>query len=354
MKRKYLIPFLLFAFANLVMGMYSGLGRMGWSLSFEPGYLHHGAIMVGGFLSTLIALEKIIPLKRKVLFVIPFLSGISILFFWFGLFDIGVILLIISSAGLVAVYSIYLNRQQDIYMWLMLFSAVFLLIGNLVLATKKFYPMALPWWMAFVLFTIVSERMELSKFLPVSKTQKNFLLGFTSLFIVGILLPFHSVGNYFSGLSLVLIGAWLMKFDVIRINLRKTGLTKFTGTALLSGYIALIFVGIFLMALPAIPLAYDATVHTFFLGFVFTMIFAHGPIILPGVIGIAVKPFDTFLYVPLFLLQFSLLIRVGADLNLIDTSFQLTSGYLSAASILLYFVTLISAMTRSLRNAKAI
>lgn len=285
---------------------------------------------------------------------IPALSGMSIFFFWFGSFEAGVIMLIISSAGLVGVYSLYLNRQQDIYMWLMLFSAVFLLIGNLVLVTKKFYPMALPWWMAFVLFTIVSERMELSKFLPVSKAQKNFLLGFVALFVVGILLPFHSVGNYFSGLSLVLTGAWLMKFDVIRINLRKTGLTKFTGTALLCGYIALVLVGVFLMALRDIPLAYDATVHTFFLGFVFTMIFAHGPVILPGVIGISVKPFHPFLYVPLFLLQFSLLMRIAADLNLIDTSLQLISGYFSAVSILLYFVTLISVMTRSLRNGKPV
>ena len=208
--------------------------------------------------------------------------------------------------------------------------------------------------MAFVLFTIVSERLELSKFLPVSKNQKLALVVFAALFVVGILMPFHSVGNYVSGLALILVGTWLMKYDVIRINLRKTGLTKFSGVALLAGYIALVFTGVFLIALPNVALAYDATVHTFFLGFVITMIFAHGPIILPGVLGLSVKPFHRALYAPLFLLLFSLLVRISADLNIISINFQLLSGFLSVTSILLYFFTLIFVTIRLLRHAKAV
>lgn len=354
MARKSLIPFLLFAFANLIFGMYSGLGRMGWTITFKEGYLHHGAIMVGGFLGTLIALEKIIPLKKPFLLVIPLISGISIFFLWAGSFFIGVSLLILASVGLIIVYIIYLSRQQDLYMWIMLFSAVFLCTGNVVLLSKKFYPIALPWWMAFVLFTIVSERLELSKFLPVSKKQKIFLLLFATLFVAGILMPFHSVGNYVSGLALILVGTWLMKFDVIRINLRKTGLTKFSGVALLAGYISLVFTGVFLIALPNVALAYDATVHTFFLGFVITMIFAHGPIILPGVLGLSVKPFHPALYVPLSLLLFSLVMRISADLSLISINFQLVSGYLSGVSILLYFLTLIFVIIRLRWHAKAV
>jgi hypothetical protein len=354
MARKYLIPFLLFAFANLIFGMYAGLGRMGWTITFREGYLHHGAIMVGGFLGTLIALEKIIPLKKRSLLVIPLLSGISIFFLWAGSFLVGVSLLLLASAGLIIVYIIYLNRQQDLYMWIMLFSAVFLFTGNAVLLSKKFYPIALPWWMAFVLFTIVSERLELSKFLPVTKKQKLALVLFAALFVVGVLMPFHSIGNYISGLALILVGTWLMKFDVIRINLRKSGLTKFSGVSLLAGYIALVFTGVFLIALPNVALAYDATVHTFFLGFVITMIFAHGPIILPGVLGLSVKPFHPALYAPLSLLLFSLLVRISADLNIISINFQLVSGYLSGVSILLYFFTLIFVTIRLLRHAKAV
>lgn len=354
MNRKYLIPFLLFVFINLLFGMYSGLGRMGWTSGFLQGYLHHGAIMVGGFLGTLIALEKVIPLHKKALLVVPALSALSIFFLSSGNFSVGVSLLILASVGLMIVYGIYLYRQPEIYMWLMLGSAACLFIGNVVLLSKKFYPTALPWWMAFLLFTIVSERLELSKFLPVTKNQKLLLLGFLALFIAGILTSFHGTGNYLSGASLVLVSAWLLRHDVVKINLRKKGLTKFSGVALLSGYLALLLTGIFFIALPDLAYAYDALVHTFFLGFVFSMIFAHGPIILPGVVGFMVKPYHPALYVPLSLLLFSLLLRLSADLGLADLSLQLVSGYLSAISILLYFATVVTVMVISLRHAKTV
>jgi hypothetical protein len=352
MNRKYLIPFLMFVFVNLVLGMYAGLGRMGWTFPFLDGYLHHGAIMVGGFLGTLIALEKVIPLKHKALLAIPAVSASSIIFFWTGNFLVGAIMLIIASIGLILVYSIYLTRQREVYMWLMLFSAVCLFIGDVVLLQERFYPMALPWWMAFLLFTIVSERLELSKFLPVTAKHKALLVAFLILFVVGIIIPFHSTGNYLSGASLILISIWLLRHDVIRINLRKKGLTKYSGIALLCGYVSLLLTGVFMVALPAVVFAYDVVVHTFFLGFVFCMIFAHGPIILPGVVGFMVKPYHDFLYVPLTLLTSSLALRIAADLNVVSSSFQLVSGYISAASILLYFATLVTVLARSQRHAK--
>lgn len=353
MNRKYLIPFLLFVFVNLLFGMYSGLGRMGWTSEFLEGYLHHGAIMVGGFLSTLIALEKVIPLKKKILLAGPALSATSIFFLWSGNFNVGVSLLIAASIGLIVVYAIYLYRQPEIYMWLMLGSAACLFVGNVVLFSREFYPLALPWWMSFLLLTIVSERLELSKFLPVTTNQKYILLGFISLFIAGIFSAFHGIGNYLSGASLVLVSIWLLRHDVIRINLRKRGLTRFSGVALLSGYLALLLTGVFFISLPDSPFAYDALVHTFFIGFVFAMIFAHGPIILPGVVGVMVKPYHPVLYVPLAFLQLSLLLRLSADLGLVDFSLQLMSGYLSAVSILIYFATVVTVLVKSIRNAKA-
>jgi hypothetical protein len=55
---------------------------------------------------------------------------------------------------------------------------------------------------------------------------------------------------------------------------------------------------------------YIPAIHTFFLGFVFSMIFAHGPIILPGVLGISIKPYHPLLYVWLFFLHASWTIRL--------------------------------------------
>jgi hypothetical protein len=58
---------------------------------------------------------------------------------------------------------------------------------------------------------------------------------------------------------------------------------------------------------------YDAMVHAVFIGFVLTMIFAHGPIILPAIAGVAFT-YSPLLYVPLVLLQSSMVLRVAGDL----------------------------------------
>ena len=59
---------------------------------------------------------------------------------------------------------------------------------------------------------------------------------------------------------------------------------------------------------------YDAMLHTVFVGFVFAMIFAHAPIILPAILGRTTSPYQPALYVPLLLLHASLLLRVVGDL----------------------------------------
>ena len=66
-----------------------------------------------------------------------------------------------------------------------------------------------------------------------------------------------------------------------------------------------------------------------------------------------IKPYHAALYAPLVLLHVSLLLRLSADLGLVDFSLQLVSGYLSAISILLYFATVVTVMVQSLRHAKA-
>src|SRR3970040_2091918 len=181
--------------------------------------------------------------------------------------------------------------------------------------------------MGFLLFTIVSERLELSKFLPVTRAAKIFLLGSLGLFLIGLIVPFHGPGTYFSGTALVLISLWLLRYDIVRVNIRKEGLTRFTGYALIFCYNAMLLDGIFLMTFPEVPYAYDAIVHTFFLGFVFSMIFAHGPTILPGVLGLSGKPYHPFLYVPLFTMAFSVLMRITADAGILPEPFRMVSGW---------------------------
>lgn len=343
--------FVLLAIASLIVGMWTGLTRLGLEIIHLNATAHHGAIMVGGFLGTLISLEKAIPLQKKIYLAIPVVSASSIVFFLTGHFTYSLLALVLASIGLCIIYAAYLIRQYDLNLLLMFLGALFWMVGNILLLTRNFYPLSFPWWMAFLLFTIVAERLELSKFLPVTKTNKNILLIFLGVFLSGALLPFHTYGAYFSGTGLLLISLWLMRFDVVRITIKKKGLTRFTGIALLSGYIALLFDGIFLIIFPNTPFAYDAILHTFFIGFIISMIFAHGPIIFPGVLGSPVKPFHPLLYLPLVLLITSVAVRVLADATLIPISYRFASGWISTVSILLYLATMVTLLIRGTRHA---
>jgi len=233
----------------------------------------------------------------------------------------------------------------------MLVGAGCLIVGNAMLIKTQFYPASFPWWMGFLLLTITAERIELSKFLPVSSNAKYLLLSFLAVFLLGLLIPFHGMGKYLSAFAMIGIAVWMLKHDVMRIGLKKEGLTKFSSVALLIANGWLIVNGILLISIPDTAYSYDILVHSFFIGYTFAMIFAHGPIILPGVLGITAKPFHFILYGWLFLVQGSLFLRLIAD-SLFNAEWRRWSGILSGIGILLYFITLVVLVVREQRNAK--
>lgn len=331
------------AIINLLAGMFSGLGRLGWEVPLPEAYAHHGAIMVGGFLGTLIALEKVIPLKQPWFYMGPLLSASSVVVFLYGDFQVAVAMQLLAGVIFVMVYEAYLRKQRNLPLWLAGAGAFSWVIASGLLYWERFYPMVFPWYIAFLLFTIVSERLELTRFLPVTAKDRRVLLLFLALYGVGLVAPFHLWGKYVSGFALVGVSVWLLRFDVIRLTLRKEGLVRFTAVALLCGYVTLMIEGFFLLFLGDRVYAYDMVLHNFFLGFVFCMIFAHGPIILPGVLGLSVKPYSPFFYVPLFLLLGSLLVRLGADAMLLPESLRAVSGWFSMGAVLLYFLSMIMA-----------
>jgi hypothetical protein len=340
------VPFVALAILCLLAGLWSGLNRIGWSLAPLPAIAHHGAIMVGGFLGTLISLEKIIPLKQKFLYSIPLTSALSVVFFIVDQPSLAILLLTLASIGFAGVLSYYFSRQRSLIYILMLAGAAQWLIGNTMLLTKQFYPLAFPWWMGFVLFIITSERLELMNFLPVSSSSKKLLISLLVIFVIGVLLSFHGVGNVVCGISVAGVSLWLMKNDLVGINIRKHRLTKFVAVSLLAGYIALLLTGVLLVTLSNQWFAYDVIVHTFFIGFVFSMIFAHGPVILPGVLGTSIKPFHKILYVWLFAMQGSWVLRIFADV-LAAFSLRQISGMLSTSAIVAYFISMVVITFRS-------
>lgn len=346
------LPLLAMAIICLFLGLWAGLSRIGWNVPVLPVTAHHGAVMIGGFLGSLISLEKIIPLKKKLLLLIPLLSAVSVAFFMGNQYEIAIILLISSSAGLCFAFAIYLTTERNRIYLLMLMGAVSWLIGNLLLLSTHFYPLAFPWWVAFILLIIAAERIELMKFLPIGKLNKNFFTCLVLLFPVGVLFPFHGNGNLICGSSLAGASIWLLRFDLIGINMTKSGLSKYVATALLAGYIALFMTGIFFFTVVGKMMGYDLLIHSFFIGFTFSMIFAHGPMILPGVLGIPnVKPYHNTLYVWLITLHVSWILRAVGDITMLFEMRKI-SGLITSFAIMGYFITLAVITLHSQRHAK--
>ena len=80
---------------------------------------------------------------------------------------------------------------------------------------------------------------------------------------------------------------------------------------------------------------YDAELHTVLIGFAFSMIFGHAPIILPAVLRVTMIYWSA-LYVPLALLHAGLVLRVAGDLTL-NLPLRAWGGMLNVVAILLYF-----------------
>jgi hypothetical protein len=96
--------------------------------------------------------------------------------------------------------------------------------------------------------------------------------------------------------------------------------------------------------------AYDATLHAIFLGFVFSMVFGHAPVILPSVTRLAV-PYHPFFYAHWALLQLSLLLRVIALPAGMADAYPLAAA-LNGIAILLFMLNTISAVVRGRLKAK--
>jgi hypothetical protein len=93
--------------------------------------------------------------------------------------------------GLIGICVDLVLRFRETYHYPQLLGAICWLLGNIFLLQSNFYPKAVPFWIAFLFLTILSERMELSRFLPLKTWQKNSLWAVLSVFVLGLFLPYH-------------------------------------------------------------------------------------------------------------------------------------------------------------------
>lgn len=334
------------ALLSLLLGILTGWLRLGWDVPLSLAAGEHGLLMMGGFFGTLISLERAVVVKSRWALLVPLVQVLGVPALLLNQFTWAIWLFMAGAAGMAFIVYSFLARFREPFYYLLFGGSLALLIGHILLLRTHFYPTAVPWWMAFLLFTITGERLELSRFVPLKPYQRGLLWIALGIFTFGVVQPFDGLGQTVTGLGMVMVGGWLLRFDMARRLLFRTGQHRYMGSLLIMGYGWLMVSGLLLVLPVTFPFAYDAILHTFFTGFVLSMIFAHGPIILPSVLGFRGSFFQPVLYVGSLLQSVGLLIRVGADVTGNPTG-RLAGGVLQGLAIFLFLGSMIYVVIRS-------
>jgi hypothetical protein len=357
MKKVTPFPFLFIGLLSLLAAMWAGLSRLGWGWPvLQPALpMSHGPLLVSGFLGTVIGLERAVALSSSLTveqghrwtYLGPILTGLGALSLIMGLPDpLGPALMTLGSLSLVAVFGLILRIQLAPYTLTMAAGALLWGVGNsLWLLGWPIYSVV-SWWMGFLILTIAGERLELGRILRHSNLIQAIFGIIIGVFLSGLLLSLFNLdgGARLTGVAMAALALWLLRYDVARYTVRKSGLTRFMALCLLTGYGWLGLSGLLSLSFGGVVAGfhYDAILHAVFVGFVMSMIFAHAPIIFPAITGKPI-PFRAVFYLHLALLHLSLLLRVGSDLIYWLPGRQ-WGGLLNVVAILLFMVNTLLAM----------
>ena len=337
---------------SLFCGIAGGLLRVGIVLpaAADAAWLgqaavFHAALMICGFLGTVIGIERAVAVKLRIAFVAPLASGLAGVCLLLGQAAAGAWLAVLAAVAFTAVTALVVHRQRAAHTVLLLVAAAAWLVGNLLFATGIGRAAPLPWWFAFLVMTVAAERLEMTRLLRRSAEAGGLLFAVLALMLVGAawFATSPAAGGLLFGLSLTLLAAWLGVFDIARRTVRAHGLSRYMAVSLLGGYVWLAVAGVAWMGM-AFGLPWrDAALHALGLGFIVSMMMGHAPVILPAVARVKLS-FSGFFYVPLLLLHVSLIVRLGfGGVDASDASARALGAALNAVAILVFIATLAGA-----------
>jgi hypothetical protein len=358
------LPLLTVILAAMAIGITAGLGRIGWAVpavGMDRAALH-GPILIAGVFGTLIALERAIAMRTVTARtwtpadLAPVLGGAgTIVLLVTGATVPALALLTAGAAGLVAINLEMLRRHPSLDIATMLVGAFFLLLADAAWLAGRNIALLTPWWIAFLVLTITGERVELARILYRGPSGRLAFVLAVGLYVATLLFMIIDapLGVRASGLGLLAMTAWLLRHDVAWMTVHHPGLPRYAAVCLLTGYVWLGVAGIILVATPHLwaGLTYDAFLHAILLGFVFSMIFAHAPFILPGIVGRRMG-YVAAAWMPLVLLHVSVAVRIVGDL-VANQRLRQDAGLLSAVAILLYGLVAVFGLLRGPQPASA-
>jgi hypothetical protein len=338
------LPLLAAGMLSLVFGIAAGLARLGFDTG-APAALH-GPLMGGAFLGTVISLERAVALGALWAYGAPLATACAGLVWILGLpLEAGGMLLTAGGFVLIAASIAVWRRQRELHNLVLGAGAACLAVGGAACAAG-FISEATPAWLGFLVLTIAGERLELSRFMPPSPGAKKWFAGICLALFLGIFLAILVPQSGWKAVaaSLLALAGWLAAKDIARRTIREQGLTRYIAAALLSGYLWLAIGALIALVAPDFAPgrpAWDAALHAWFLGFVFSMIFGHAPIIAPALLRVQLR-YSAWFYLPLVVLHCTLAERIAGDL-IANHATRVRGALGNAAAIALFILTMLYA-----------
>ncbi|MEW6753851.1 MAG: hypothetical protein AB1505_23150 [Candidatus Latescibacterota bacterium] len=347
-----------FPYALLVAGLLillaalaSGLARFGWAVPVpDPGLLfRHGALMVGGVLGTLVALERALALGSRWALPAPLLcalGGLGMLALPGSLWP--PVLITLGSTALVSVYALGMQREPGAATAAGGLGALLWLTGNALWVAQWPLFVVTLWWLAFLLLNLTAAPLQES--LESGLGPLVAYLAATGLLVLGLLLDTAGfvaqwrvspsalplfLGQRPIGLALLSTALWMGWWYRPGPLLRQGGAARFGAVCLLSGYAWLAASGLVALLTGQLTTGpyRDVALHAFFTGFVAAAVFGGAPRLRALLLG---RPAAShpILYLALAALQLGMVLRIAGDLAGVQST-QQWGGGLSAAAVLL-------------------
>lgn len=355
LKGSILIGIFSFVFAILI-GIWRIALTRGFILPSIPEFLPpHGNLMIGAFLGTLIIFERMFALPVKWLIWTPYIWGISsaLIHIDFPLFKIlNIVALLGWGIHRFIAYKTFKHLLNPLIEFLSYVALSIALLSHGGLAGSIESALA---GFSFAIAVIGAERIELT--LGFNRTSAKVLylslivyLGISiinSLFylipvqIVGIILLFVSIGLIYNDSVIIVY--------VKGFALAQGALHKFARETLIVAYLWLIFASISIILWNQIQaVAKDVVFHSIGLGFIFTMILSHAPIVLGSTLGKMPKRIPSRILFYLF--QLMTIVRVFTDL-FVTVSVELWSwaGWITGTLHFIFFILYILSVLRSFK-----
>lgn len=362
------------AMVALLSGLDAALLRLGLAApapSMDLANLH-GPLMVFGFLGTAIALERAVALQSdrkrssKLAYLAPaasvaatIIALVQIVLLGEGATRLGpAVAWGIAMAGMCAMYVIVWRRQPMIAVLVQGMGALAGLGGVLLWGRGFEAAQIVPWWCAFLVLTIIGERLELARIAFARGATESRILGEALALMVALVLSVYvpEVGYPILGAALIVLVLDTAGHDVARRTISSAGITRFMAACMLAGYgWALVAGGIWVLRGPVYSgYGYDTVVHALTIGFALSMVLAHAPVIVPA-IARRPLPYSPVMWAVWGCLQAGLLIRVVAGVRDAEGAWQF-GGAIDVLSVLAFMITTVSLIVlssrRDVRNMK--